>query len=73
MELEHQGIISDGVRKEVMRLTSAEQQNEFLHVSLKRSCTEEASINVCNIMIKKKGNPRMQKFGKELKSALEGR
>ena len=73
MELKHQGIISDGVQNEVMRLTSAKQQNEFLHVSLKRSCTEEALINVCNIMIKNEGNPRMKKFGKELKSALEGR
>ena len=71
MELEHQGIISDGVRKEVRMTMSGREQNELLHLHLRKSCTKEALLKVCNVLIDIKGHPRMQQFGKELKSELE--
>ena len=73
MELEHQGIISDGVRKEVRRTTSAREQNELLHLCLKKSSTKESLLKVCNVMIAIQGNPRMKQFGEDLKGTLEGR
>ena len=66
MELEHQGIISDGVRKEVRMTMSGREQNQLLHLHLKKFCTKEALLKVCTIMIEEEGNPKMKQFGKEL-------
>ena len=66
MELEHQGIISDGVRKEVRMTMSGREQNQLLHLHLKKSCTKEALLKACTIMIEEEGNPKMKQFGKDL-------
>ena len=72
-ELENQGIISDGDLTVVTSTPSATQKNEFLHRCLKRKCTTETLLQVCDIMTHCRGNSRMNQFGKVLKSALDGR
>ena len=72
-ELENQGIISDGDLKEVTRTPSGFQQNQLLHRCLKRKSTKETFLQVCDVMIRCQGNSRMNQFGREVKSALEGR
>ena len=70
-DLEHQDIISDGDLKEVTRTPSGVEQNQFLHRCLKRKATEDTLLQVCDIMIGCHGNSRMNRVGKEMKSALE--
>ena len=69
--LQHEGIISEGDLEKVEATKGAKQRNEYLHLCLKRSCTVEALLKVCAIMINEKGNPKMKQFGEEMKSALE--
>ena len=69
--LQHEGIISDRNLEKVEATKGAKQRNECLHLCLKRSCTVEALLKVCTIMINEKGNPKMNQFGEEMKSALE--
>ena len=70
-DLEDQDIISDGDLKEVTRTPSGVEQNQFLHRCLKRQATECTLLKVCDIMIGRRGNSRMNRVGKEMKSALE--
>ena len=70
-DLEDQDIISDGDLKEVTRTPSGVEQNQFLHRCLKRKATECTLLKVCDIMIDRRGNSRMNRVGKEMKSALE--
>ena len=70
-DLKKQDIISDGDLKEVIRTPSGVEQNQFLHHCLERKATKPALLQVCNIMIGYRGNPRMSQVGKEMKSALE--
>ena len=69
--MQHEGIISEGDLEKVEATKGAKQRNECLHLCLKRSCTEEALMKVCTIMINEKGNPKMKQFGEEMKGALE--
>ena len=69
--LEHADIISDGDLKKIERNPDATQQNEFLHRSLKRSCDEEALMEVCDMMIAVRGNRKMNSLGREMKHLLE--
>ena len=66
-----QDIISDGDLKEVTRTPSGVEQNHFLHRCLKRNATKYTLLQVCDIMIGYRGNSRMNRVGKEMKSALE--
>ena len=70
-QLEYEQIISDGNRKEIESKSSAEQQNLCLHSCLRRTCTKEALMRVCNIVIDVKGNPKMKAFGKKMKGRLD--
>ena len=72
-ELVHQGIISNGDSKSIMRNTDGPQQNQYLHACLLQKCDEEALMSVCEIIIAVRGNPRMKGLGKEMKSMLGGK
>ena len=69
--LQHEDIISEGDLEKVEAIKGPKQRNECLHLCLRRSCTVEALLKVCTIMINEKGNPKMKQFGEEMKSALE--
>ena len=72
-ELKHRKIISDGALTEIKRNPDAKQQNEILHTHLKRSCNEEALMEVCDMMIAVDGNRRMNALGQKMKFKLKGK
>ena len=69
--LEHANIISGGDLIEIKKNPDARQQSEILHRCLKRSCDEEALMEVCDMMIAVRGNRKMNSLGKEMKHQLE--
>ena len=70
--LENVNIISDGDLREITRNSDAKQQNEILHRCLRRSCDEEALMEVCDMMIAVRGNRKMNSLGRDMKCELEG-
>ncbi len=71
LELEHCGIISNGDQTDVRQETNATEQNQLLHAYLKKKCTVEALMVVCDIITKVKGNPKLKSLGKDMKTELE--
>ena len=71
-ELEYQGIISDGVQKEVAGASGRTVQNQILHAHLVRTCTKEALVNVSEVISAVEGNPVMRALGADMKSMLKG-
>ena len=72
-ELRHRNIISDGDLAKITGNPDTKQQNEILHRHLKRSCDEEALMEVCDMMIAVDGNRRMNALGQKMKCKLEGK
>ena len=72
-ELRHRKIVSDGDLTKITGNPDSKQQNEILHRCLKRSCDEEALMEVCDMMIAVDGNRRMNTLGRKMKCKLEGK
>ena len=70
-ELFHHSIISDGDQKRIAKEDSPRQQNTILHACLVRTCTDEALMTACGIIIAVKGNPKMSTLGKDMQRSLE--
>ena len=71
MDLVHHDIITDGDQSDVTSKGDKKQKNEFLHTLLRDKCTTEALMTVCDLVIAVRGNPKMKRFGEDLKRALE--
>ena len=71
MELEHHGIISNGDRQAIKQEMDASLQNQLLHACLKKTCTVKALLDVCDIITKVKGNPKLIALGQDMKTELE--
>ena len=67
----HYGIISSGDSEAVRQAVDSRHQAERLYACLKYKCTTEALMQVCDITINVKGNPRMSVLGKDMRRALE--
>ena len=72
-KLRNKGIIDDGDLTTITRTPGAQEKNDYLHECLKNKCDEDALMEVCEVMIAVKGNPKMKSLGKKMKSALEGK
>ena len=70
-ELFHHRIISDGDQKRIAKEDSPRQQNTILHASLVRTCTDEALMRACGIIIAVQGNPKMASLGKDMQRSLD--
>ena len=70
LELEEQGIISDGEQMRIRKTDGRKQKNRDLHKCLKNNCTKEALVKVCDVLIDYKGNPKMNALGQEMKRNL---
>ena len=66
-------IVSECIQNKVTAASGSQQQNEILYGHLKKTCTKEALVNVCNTMMNAKGNPRMNSFGSDMLSKLSGK
>ena len=71
MELEHREIISNGDREAIKKEMDSSQQNQLLHACLRKTCTVKALMDVCDIIAKVKGNPKLKSLGEDMKTELE--
>lgn len=70
-EFQHRGIIGSGELDRVLSIHGERQQNQYLHLCLKKTCTEDALKEVCVIISKVEGNPRMKTLGEAMKAKLQ--
>ena len=70
-ELLHKDIISRGVLERISKADGPEERNEILFDWLHRTCTKEALMEVCHVIIAVKGNPKMKELGQAMKKRLE--
>ena len=71
LELEQRDIISDGDQKTIRQEVNTTLQAQLLHACLKKTRDPKALMDVCDIIAKVKGNPRMKSFGSHLKTKWE--
>ena len=69
-ELLYKDIIPRGVQEWISRTNEPKQQNEILHDCLQRTCTKEALMEVCDIIVAVRGHPRMRELGEAMKRRL---
>ena len=70
-ELLHKNIISDGDQRMILGTADRRDQNEILHFRLQRTCTNEALMEVCDIIVAVMGNPKMRHLGEAMKRRLQ--
>ena len=70
-DLFHHGIISDGDQESIAKANGRTQQNTILHACLLRTCTNEALLRACGIMVFVRGNPKMSVLGADMQKRLE--
>ena len=71
MKLLHNDIIDEGDQKEVSNVSNPIEQNEILHLCLKKKCTNNTLKTVCDAMIGVAGNPKMAALGTDMQKRLE--
>ena len=77
-ELRQKGIVPQGCQEKVSKTDGYRQRNEILHDCLKRTCTREALMTACDIIIELAGeeggeesSPKMKKVAENMKMKLE--
>ena len=70
-ELEQNTIISYSDRMMITRSPNRMQQNQILYNCLRRGCTKEALMAVCEVIIAVQSNPQMKDLGGGMKKMLE--
>ena len=70
-DLFHHGIISDGDQACIAKANGRTQQNTILHACLLRTCTNEALLRACGIIVSVQGNPKMSVLGDDMRKRLE--
>ena len=69
-ELLYKNIIPRGVQESILRTDEPRQQNQILHNYLRRTCTKEALMKACDIIVAVRGHPKMQLLGVAMKRRL---
>ena len=69
-DLLHNNIIDEGDERDITSDRNPAQQNQELHLCLRRKCTPDALMTVCDIMTAVRGNPNMLALGKAIKRKL---
>jgi len=67
----HKDIIDEGDERDITSARNPTRQNEKLHLCLRRKCTLDALMTVCDIMAAVRGNPNMLALGEAMKRRLE--
>ena len=70
-DLVNNGTISKGDKKDIRKESNPEDQNKILYETLMDKCTDKHLMDVCDIIIAVKGNPKMKAFGEDMKRALQ--
>ena len=69
-ELLYKDIIPRGAQERISKADEPKQRNEILHDWLQRTCTKEALMEACDIIVAVRGHPKMQTLGKAMKTRL---
>ena len=74
-ELMQKDIVPQSCQEKVAKADGYRQRNVILHDCLKRTCTREALIEACDIIIElaeggEESNPNMKKVGEDMKMKL---
>ena len=67
LELLFKDIISEGVQERIARTDGLKEKNRILYDRLQNTCTTEALMNVCDILV---GFPNMRHLGEAMKGRL---
>ena len=70
-DLLYNNIIDEGDERDITTARNPTRQNEKLHLCLRRKCTLDALMTVCDIMGAVRGNPKMLALGEVMKRRLE--
>ena len=70
-DLLHNNIINEGDKREITSTRNPRLQNQELHLCLRRKCTPDALMTVCDIMTAVGGNPNMLALAETMKRRLE--
>ena len=70
-DLLHNNIIDEGDERDITSTRNSRRQNEKLHLCLRRKCTSDALMTVCDIMMAVRGNPNMLTLGEVIKRRLK--
>ena len=71
-ELKHKDVIASGDVEMIERKADVTQRNQYLHECLKRKCTKEALMEVCNVMTAVRGHPKLNALGEDMRRRLKG-
>ena len=69
-DLLHNNIINEGAKRDITSTRDPRLQNQELHLCLKKRCTPDALMTVCDIMMAIGGNPNMLALGEAIKRKL---
>ena len=58
-DLLDKGTINEGDKKDITKESNRDEQNKILRLILKQKCTNKGLMDVCDMIIAVKGNPRM--------------
>ena len=72
-DLLYSNIIDEGDKRAITSTRDQDPrvQNQELHLCLRRKCTPDALMTVCDIMMAVRGNPSMLALGEAMQSKLE--
>ena len=59
------------VQERISRTDGPEKKNEILHDWLQRTCSKEALMDICDIIVAVKDHPKMQELGETMKRRLQ--
>ena len=71
-ELKYRDVIASGDVAMIERNADVSLMNQYLHECLKRKCTKEALMEVCNVMSAVRGNPKMNALGEDIRCCVKG-
>ena len=69
-DLLYNNIIDEGDKRTITSARNPRLQNQELHLCLRRKCTPDALMTVCDIMTAVRGNPNMLALGEAIKRKL---
>ena len=69
-DLLHNNIIDEGDKRNITSTRNPRLQNQELHLCLRKKCTLDALMTVCNIMMAVRGSPNVVALGELMKRKL---
>ena len=69
-DLLHSNVIDEGDERDITSAKNPTRQNQKLHLCLRKKCTLNALMTVCDIMMAVRGNPKMLALGEAMRKWL---